>query len=205
MRNLQFVLIALLIIGSITAKAQGNALGFKLGDPGGLSYKKYMGDNALEINVGRTHIFSRSNWYYNRFDKWYRGQKHGYEDWRFVNYRASFPIGLQVHYLFRKGIDKVADEKTPGLEWYFGFGGQARFQSYRYTYQYKVAGDPRWYTEEGARVVDLDIGADAVIGLEYKFKNAPLSVFGDINLFMEILDNPFLFYFQGGLGARYHF
>lgn len=196
--------LSLLAISSLLT-AQNNALGFRLGDPSGLTFKKYNGDNALEINLGRTHLFSRSDWYYNRFDHWYDKQKFNYKEWKVTGYKASVPIGLQVHYLFRNGIDKVADESTPGLEWYYGVGGQLRYQTYYYLYRYKLSGDPNWYVADGGRVSDFDIGADGVIGLEYRFKGVPISAFADITLFMEILDNPFLFSFQGGIGARYHF
>lgn len=205
MKTLKVLILGILLSKSASVFSQDNALGFRLGDPSGLSYKNYRGNNALEINVGRSHIFSRSNWYYNRFDNWYEKQKFGYKDWKVTGYKASMPIGIQVHYLFRNGIDKVADEKTPGLEWYYGVGGQLRFQSYYYTYRYKIDGNPNWLYADGGRVSDFDIGADGVLGIEYRFKGAPISAFADITLFMEILDNPFLFYFQGGLGARYHF
>jgi len=205
MKTIRILIFLTTLLTSVFVNAQNHALGFRLGDPSGLSYKRFSGNNALEINLGRTHIFSRSNWYYDRFDKWYGKQNFGYKDWKVTGYKASAPIGLQVHYLFRNGIDKVADEKTPGLEWYYGVGGQLRFQNYYYTYRYKIDGNPNWLYADGGRVSDFDIGADGVVGMEYKFKGAPISVFADITLFMEILDNPFLFHFQGGLGARYHF
>lgn len=205
MKIQKILLLFLLLITAEVITAQNNALGFRLGDPSGITYKKYKGDNALEINLGRTHLFSRSDWYYNRFDRWYDKQKFNHKEWKVMGYKASVPIGLQVHYLFRNGIDKIADESTPGLEWYYGFGGQLRFQTYQYSYRYKIAGEPDWFYADGGRVTDFDIGADGVIGLEYRFKGAPISVFADITLFMEILDNPFLFTFQGGVGARYHF
>jgi hypothetical protein len=52
---------------------------------------------------------------------------------------------------------------------------------------------------------DIDLGLDGVVGLEYKFKNAPFSVFGEANLFMEIVDRPLYFKGQGGLGLRINF
>ena len=50
-----------------------------------------------------------------------------------------------------------------------------------------------------------DFGLDGIIGLEYTFKDAPISVFADLNLFMELLDDPFLPFLQGGVGGRYNF
>ncbi len=34
--------------------------------------------------------------------------------------------------------------------------------------------------------------------------SVPLSVFGDVNLLLELFDNPFSFYWQGGVGIRYN-
>src|SRR5690606_3855269 len=131
--------------------------------------------------------------------------KFGYSDFQYRGYSASTPIGVQVHYLFRKSINTVADEQISGLEWYYGFGGQFRYQTYTYDYRYKLSGDPNWYYEAGERVTDVDIGVDGVIGLEYTVEDAPVSVFLDATLFMEVLDDPFLFRMQAGVGARYNF
>jgi hypothetical protein len=44
-----------------------------------------------------------------------------------------------------------------------------------------------------------------VIGLEYTLPSAPLSLFADVNLFLEIVDAPFFAAGQGGAGIRYNF
>jgi len=54
-------------------------------------------------------------------------------------------------------------------------------------------------------IPEFDVGGDAVIGLEYLFSGAPISVFADVNIFVEIFDNIFLFWPQGGIGGRYNF
>lgn len=199
-------LICFFLVLASSVQAQKNwGIGVRLGDPSGITAKKYFGNNALEISIGRTHWFSGRGWYRNRFDKWYEDQRFDYKEYQFIGYRASAPIGLQVHYLFQKSINSIGDSKVSGLDWYLGFGGQLRFRNYDYDYRYKLHGDPNWYYERGGRVSDIDLGVDGVIGLEYTFEEVPVSVFLDVTLFMEILDDPFLFYFQGGLGARYNF
>jgi hypothetical protein len=56
-------------------------IGLRLGDPTGLTVKKYLGRNALEFNVGRTYTFSGGARYYDRrfddwYDDWYRDYPH---------------------------------------------------------------------------------------------------------------------------------
>ena len=51
----------------------------------------------------------------------------------------------------------------------------------------------------------MEVGADGVIGLEYTFVDAPVSIFLDGILFMEIIDDPFDFDFDAAIGIRYVF
>jgi len=198
------LLFSAFLLISMNIHAQDWGIGIRLGDPSGITLKKYMSSNALELSVGRTHLFNGRGWYDKGFNKWYNNKNFGYNDYDYVGYNSSVPLGIQIHYLFQKSITEVAEEEISGLDWYFGFGGQLRFQNYSYDYRYKLTNKSDWvYKTE--RVTDFDIGADGVIGLEYTFSGAPISVFLDMTLFMEIVDDPFRFWFQGGIGGRYNF
>lgn len=191
---------------SFGSLAQNNwGVGLRAGDPSGITVKKYTGNNALEFSIGRSHWWSRGSWYNRRFDDWYRDQNYNYQEFKYVGYKASAPLGMQLHYLFHRDITNIGDESISGLDWYFGFGGQFRMQQIAYDYRYKVQGDPNWYYVRGERFTDIDLGADGVIGLEYTFDQVPISVFLDVTLFMEIVDDPFIFWGQSGLGGRYNF
>lgn len=196
---------ALAVFISPMAHGQDWGVGVRLGDPSGITIKKYMEGDALELSIGRTHLFSRHGYYDDQFHHWYNDKDFGYKDFNYRGYKASTPIGVQLHYLLQKEITSVADEGISGLDWYLGFGGQARFQTYTYDYRYKIEGDNEWRNTTGERVTDLDLGVDGVIGLEYTFNDVPLSLFVDATLFMEVVDNPFLFWFQSGIGVRYRF
>lgn len=177
--------------------------GFRLGDPSGISVKKYLGGKAFELNVGRTHAVHVIGQYNKRFYDWYDKQGIQYDELNLEGYRASTPIAAQLHYLIRNKLGKAS--ATGGrLEWYYGFGGQVRFNTYYYQYRYKPKGGGAWVYVEDDRVPNIDFGADAVIGLEYLFKG-PFSLFLDVNLFMEVVNNPFSMWMQGGLGGRYRF
>lgn len=198
------ILFALVLI-SVSANAQNWGVGVRLGDPSGLTIKKYFGSRALELNIGRTHWYYGRGWYDNRFDGWYDDNKFDYDGYEYLGYRANAGIALQLHYLWRKPIGKVAGEGVSGLEWYVGVGGQVRNQIYYYNYRYKPKGSTTWVYVDQQRVNNFDLGVDGVIGLEYRFKEIPLAVFLDVNLFMEVIDDPFIFAFQSGAGVRYNF
>ncbi len=180
-------------------------LGVRLGDPAGVSIKKYVYVNAWELSIGRTHWLDRNDWYNDRFVDWYWDQKFNYTEFRYAGYDVTAPVALQFHYLFHKEINRIGNESVNGLDWYFGFGGQLRYQAYYYDFYYKLVGSNEWYYAKSKKVTDIDLGADGVIGLEYLFNDVPISIFLDLSLFMEIVDNPFVFCWQGGIGARYNF
>jgi hypothetical protein len=202
---LTLALTALTIVSTNAQTTDNWGIGFRLGDPSGITVKRYMGKRALEINLGRTRMWYRRGWYDNRFDKWYTGKKYGYSEVKYVGYNASVPLSLQVHLLFHNDLNKIGSTEPSGLDWYYGVGGQIRAQNYYYDYQYKLDGNNEWYVARGERVTDLDLGVDGVLGLEYRFAKAPISMFVDATLFMEVADDPFVFWGQGGVGARYNF
>ena len=196
--------IIIFIIFSIKTFSQNNGIGFRLGDPSGITFKRYTGGNAWEINIGRTYIFDHNTWYYDKFVNWYDKKHFNYtaHDYESFNHITA-PICLQIHYIFQKPI-KEADSEYGKLEWYFGFGGQLRYQSYSFDYRYKIAGDPNWYYDKGS-VTDFNIGVDGTAGIEYKFSKAPITAFLDFTLAMELYNEPFNFWGQCGIGGRYNF
>jgi len=88
----------------------------------------------------------------------------------------SFMVNL--HYLLHNDWDRL----TKGMDWYYGIGGQIQ--------------SGRGY---------VDVGVDGVLGAEYTFKNPHFSVFLDIIVFVEVIDDPLAVWFQGGVGFRYNF
>ncbi len=166
-------------------------LGLRFGDPLGITAKKYMGNNrAWEFVLGRP-----AGWWYGRgyySDRFERRSK--YDDFDYDGYDGDFAISMQVHYLFHQDIPDA-----PGLQWYYGFGGQLRFRGYDYHYR---DDNDRRYSD---RVIDVGVGVDGVAGLEYTFQEVPLSVFLDLTLYLEIIDQPFFIIGQLGAGVRYNF
>jgi hypothetical protein len=183
-----------------TSMAQNNwGIGVRLGDPSGLTVKKYAKSHAWEFSLGRTHLFTNRNYYNDRYYTWYNGRQFGYKEHQMLSYKAN-ALGLQVHYLLHRPMKDAV-----GLDWYYGFGGQLRMQQVRYDYRYKVENGPDWVVVNDQKVTETDLGIDGVIGLEYKFQDAPVAIFVDATLYMEVVNDPFYFQGQGGLGVRYTF
>jgi len=199
------IILLLFVFLSAGVFSQNTGIGFRLGDLSGLTLKKYSSGRAFELSIGRTHFFIHDHWYYDHFDNWYKKKDLGYDEIEYINYfRETVPLGLQLHFLKQNTIE-IATTEIGKLDWYLGFGAQFRYQSYTFDYRYKINGDPDWHYVVNDRVSDIDLGADGVIGLEYTFTEVPLSVFLDFTLFMEIVDDPFIFNGQGGIGVRYNF
>lgn len=191
----------LLLFSAATITAGDLGIGIRLGDPNGLTFKKYNGNKAWELSVGRTYWIYGRGWYDKNFDKWYEHQKYGYSEFQYIGYKSTFPVGMQLHYLIHKDMKKQKSESGK-VTWYYGIGGQLRFQNFYYNYRYKLNGDPNWYYANDVRVTNIDLGVDGVLGLEYTFKEAPVSIFIDGVLFVEIADAPFMMWGQGGFGVR---
>lgn len=204
----KFILIVLTVVIAISSQAQtkkqssakGNSasatpknwgIGLRLGDPLGVSAKKYLSNGkALEFNLGQS-----SHWGYDYRDHFY--DEYNRRNHNYVGHKKNSSVSIQGHLLFQKDFPNAE-----GLQWYWGVGPQIRFNSYTYTYTYFERNS--WYYDSD-KVTDVDFGVDGVIGLEYNIPGAPLSVFGDVNLLLELADDPFTFFGQGGIGIRYNF
>jgi hypothetical protein len=80
-----------------------------------------------------------------------------------------------------------------GLKWYAGPGAHIGWYNDRYWRDGHEYGDG-----------SASFGVDGVLGLDYKFKGAPIAVSLDINPFLEILHHPYVDVW-GGLGFKFCF
>lgn len=86
---------------------------------------------------------------------------------------------------------------APGLKWYVGPGFHAGV--YNEGWYYKNNRD-NYYYHDG----DFSVGIDGVLGLDYKFKGAPINMSLDIQPYLEIPHHAYLDAW-GGLAVRYTF
>lgn len=200
-------LLFLLVFGCCTilsAQQQGFGIGVRIGDPTGISLKKYIHDgrNAWELNVGRAYPYDRN--YRNAF---YDINK--YKDRDLYDYDHSIlnnAFDLQLHWMAQRGFK---EEKLSGLKWYIGAGAQVLMSSIDYYYRYKdyygpAKGDYVWRYDHSV-YFSTAAAADGILGLEYTFKDVPVSVFMDGTLALEAYPSPFLVWGQAGIGVRYNF
>ena len=165
--------------------------GLRLGDPFGLTYKYYMPyHRAFEVNFGTTAGSWYSGYYRNNFNNISE-----FDEYQYLGHSVRYALAVQGRLLFHEQFP----ERIAGLEWYYGFGAQLRIAGQEYDYRL-----PGNRIERDSRV-DLGIGPDFILGAEYIIPDVPLTAFIDINLFVELIDNPFMFRFQGGIGVRYDF
>src|SRR6478735_9886850 len=186
----KLLLFVVLITLSALAQAQTKiGLGIKLGDPTAISAKIYTGKKiAFEVNLG-TSPYSYGNGYY---DKYY-GNNGKHNGWVYDGgYGHGGGACLQARILAHKDIKADIDGK---LQWYAGGGLQYRQRTY-----YGNFWDNNGYYYHHYKLTDNQFGIDAIIGAEYTFDNAPVSIFADLNLFMQVVDNVYP-WIQGGIGA----
>ncbi|MDH5604589.1 MAG: hypothetical protein OEY51_11645 [Cyclobacteriaceae bacterium] len=191
--------ILLVLVATLSYGQKNMGIGLKGGSLNGITFKKYSNVSDIEINLGTTYTPYAINYkqYFNTV--WIEKNSYILSDYDYRGHVIYQPVALQVRLLFHKNLNKIGDENITGLQWYYGIGGQLGSRTIDFIYRYK--GGPDLI----ARHRDIDLGADGIIGLEYTFDQVPIALFLDVNLFMELADDPFFFWFQGGLGARYRF
>jgi hypothetical protein len=189
------IFIAVLLFTSAAAfsqlgtNAQKNwAIGVRLGDPTGLTLKKYFDKNAFEFVAGYAPYNSGYN-----YGNYYFNQNYNNNGYKYAGATNGPGIAFQFHYLRHFEIKPVE-----GLQWYVGGGFQ--FRNYFYTENYYD--NSGYYHSQVANYVAA--GIDVKGGAEYTFRQQPFTVFADLNFFTAIAEQ-FGFYPQYGIGGRYNF
>lgn len=93
--------------------------------------------------------------------------------------------------------------KAEGLTWFYGLGPHVGFfeNDYGYDYfYYKSHKNPKVYIyHEDTR---MSIGGDFILGLDYKFRNAPVNLSLDVKPFFDFVPG-FYGYWEGALSFRF--
>lgn len=86
-------------------------------------------------------------------------------------------------------------DQTSQLKVYYGVGAHLGFFQDGGSYYYN---SKRLYTSTTV------VGIDGILGLDYKFRNAPINISLDIKPFVDFFNGNYI-YFDGGLSLRYTF
>ena len=170
-------LLTLLTISYLSTQAQEKswAVGAKIGDPAGLTIRKYLSNdkNALEVNIG---VYG-ALW----------GLRGNYKSGAFDGAGLSF-----------SGLYLWHNEMSSRLKNYYGFGAQFTSRSY---YVDKTLNGIQYKDQTPA----TGLGGLGQAGLEYFLPSSPISIFGEVGAYVELIPAVFYFHPQGGLGARLNF
>lgn len=90
---------------------------------------------------------------------------------------------------------------APGLSWYYGGGAHIGSMSGDYTYGYYHSNKDKYDYHENYDNT-FYMGVDFIIGLEYKFKDVPISLGLDVKPQIDIVPG-FYTYFDGALSIRF--
>jgi hypothetical protein len=120
------------------------------------------------------------------------GQYENYRNVHFKSWHRGRALALQIHHLWHKDLN------VEGLQWYYGLGGQLKSMSAYYRYKYEDQFGNK-YDNVYSTANYINVGVDGILGLEYTFKEVPISLFTEINLYMEVFRDPFFVHGQGGL------
>lgn len=129
------------------------------------------------------------------------GYENGFSVKYFMDDRTALEgiLGIRSHGAVLTGLYEIHQQafNSAGLKFYYGFGGHlgsvgaGRYQTF--------GGDDKYYTNN-----HILLGADGVLGLEYKIADAPIAVSLDLNPRIELATGPF-FDLAPGLGIKYTF
>jgi hypothetical protein len=122
----------------------------------------------------------------------------------FVNSNSAFEglLGFGHKSLLITGLYEkyIPINNASGLQWFYGGGAHIGFFSYDgYYYSYKEHGH-YYVVDENANSIAL--GLDFILGLDYKFKNAPINIGTDIKPFIDFHDGVYG-YFDGAFSFRF--
>ena len=93
--------------------------------------------------------------------------------------------------------------RQPSLRWYYGVGAHVAV----YGEEFEGKGGLSWYRHpQWDNDAKFGIGADLIVGLEYKVPNIPLAFSADLKPFAEIItNNEFIFFLDPGIGLKLAF
>ncbi len=180
------------LTSNVFGQQYNQGIGLRIGDPVGISYKLYLqGKSAVEFGLGTVSRNSHSAYYKDTFKK-----KDKFDDYIYSDHDVDFTIVLMGRYLIHEAFPANVEGR---LDWYYGAGAQLRISKVDYQYfdEFNRIGSEN--------ITNIDLGPEAILGMEYELQDYPIVGFGEVSLLMEIVDRPLHFRVFGAVGIRYAF
>lgn len=181
------------VLSFFAVAAQDQGIGLRIGDPTGVTYKKYLRNSkAIEFGLGSAGPAWHHNYYRNSF-----GDRDSFNDYRYRTHTVQSTVYLQGRYLLHNDINIQGMQGE--WDWYWGVGAVLKVARVKYFFD----NDTPPFNETEIHN-DIDFGPEGIAGMEYTFEGIPLTVFGEISLMLEIVDRVTIRPLSGA-GARYRF
>jgi hypothetical protein len=192
---MKFRITVLIFLLPIIGFAQERGAGIRLGEPISLTYKDYLEDYlSFEVMVGSGGI-NKGDYFKKDFEN-NRPSSNAF----YISHLADRGISLSFRMALHEDITDMFEIEQGYLLGYAGVGAQLRTTRVNYTYQNSTV--PGSIMQENR--TNFDLGPEAFGGVEYFFDEAPISVFAEIGLYIELIDRINM-RGQGGIGVRYLF
>ncbi|WP_291779959.1 hypothetical protein [Cecembia sp.] len=190
------IIVLLLAFLPITAIAQEDGIGLRLGEPFSITYKKFLDDNfAIEGLFGRAGANSAA--YYRRSFDNNRPSANAF----YAGHSVGNVLSFNVRGIYHEDLSDELNIDIGYLLGYVGLGAQLR--SARVDYAFTDSSISSLVLRDNRR--NVDFGPEIFAGGEYYFDELPISVFTEIGLFVELLDRFGHLRLQGAIGVRYLF
>jgi hypothetical protein len=182
-----------------------HGLGVKLGDPFAITYKYYASEKfGVVADFGKASSGLYNRYYREQFDQYVVSDTlSGEAEIDYLTHMVNADWVAEIRLLRHfdaKGI-------TPGLKAYIGAG--AELKNTKLMYQYLYNSDPNGNNNVNSlgqfderRVT---FGPQITCGIEYSYFQIPISAFMEIEMYMDVSQDPGWRTVQGGAGLRYIF
>jgi hypothetical protein len=176
--------------------AQERGAGIRLGEPFSLTYKDFFDDYwSWEVMLGSGGV-NGPNYYQRDFENNPPNSNAFY-----IGHSTRKGASIHGRIAYHEDFTDAFDITQGYLLGYGGAGVQMRTTQVNYTYNVGD-GNGNIFAEDRS---NIDFGPEVFGGAEYYLDELPISVFGEIGLFVELLDRVGHIKFQGGIGVRYLF
>ena len=187
------VVVIFFVVSSVTVFAQKQGVGLRIGNPLGLTYKRYLpNDRAFEFLFGTAPGSWNKNYYKNSFK-----DRDDYNDYSYQSHNVESTVYFQGRYLFQYNIP--VEGMVGKLDWYWGAGALLKFA--KVNYKYELPND----AQQSDTRTDIDFGPEGIAGMEYTFDDIPLTLFGEVSVLLEFADRPLTFRAFSAAGVRFNF